>query len=143
MRTVFLFWLMGAVDGHAKNFSIFLREGGRFELTPVYDVMSAYPLAGKRQVEYRDLKMAMALHGRNVHYAWHEIMPRHWFSQSGKVDFPREQMQHIIDDVADRLDSVINTVTANIPQDFPGDIADAIFSGMRQCMARHSVTPTR
>lgn len=143
MQTVFLFWLMGAIDGHAKNFSIFLRPGGRFELTPVYDVMSAYPLAEKRQIEYRDLKMAMALRGKNVHYAWYEITPRHWFSQSGKVDFPKEQMQRIIDDVAGRLDSVIDTVAANIPQDFPGDIAEAIFSGMRQCMARHSVTPTQ
>ena len=142
MQTVFLFWLMGAIDGHAKNFSIFLREGGRFELTPVYDVMSAYPLAEQRQVEYRDLKMAMALRGRNVHYAWHEIMPRHWFSQSEKVDFPKEQMQRIIEDVAERLDAVINTVAANIPEDFPEDIAEAIFSGMRRCLTRHLVMST-
>ena len=141
MQTVFLFWLMGAIDGHAKNFSIFLRQGGRFELTPVYDVMSAYPLAENRQIECRDLKMAMALRGKNVHYSWYEIMPRHWFSQAGKVDFPKEQMQRIIDDVAARLDSVIDTVAATVPQDFPGDIADAIFSGMRQCMARHPVKP--
>ena len=60
----FLFWLLGAIDGHAKNFSIFLHQGGRFELTPVYDVISAYPLAEKRQIEYRNLKMAMALRGK-------------------------------------------------------------------------------
>lgn len=28
-----LFWLIGATDGHAKNFSIFLSSGGRFRLT--------------------------------------------------------------------------------------------------------------
>ena len=132
MRTVFLFWLLGAVDGHAKNFSIFLHQGGRFELTPVYDVISAYPLAEKRQIEYRNLKMAMALRGKNVHYAWHEIMLRHWFGHSAKVDFPRTQMQQIIDDVAARLDSVIETAAANIPADFPDDIAEPIFAGMRR-----------
>ena len=60
MKTVFLFWLLGAIDGHAKNFSIFLKPGGRFQLTPVYDVISAYPIAAKREIEYHDLKMAMA-----------------------------------------------------------------------------------
>ena len=138
MRTVFLFWLLGAIDGHAKNFSIFLHQGGRFELTPVYDVISAYPLAEKRQIEYRNLKMAMALRGKNVHYAWHEIMPRHWFGHSAKVDFPTAQMQQIIDDVVDRLDSVIETAAANIPADFPDDIAEPIFAGMRRCIKQVS-----
>lgn len=134
MQTVFLFWLLGAIDGHAKNFSIFLRAGGRFELAPVYDVISAYPLAGKRQVEYQDMKMAMALRGKNVHYAWHEIMPRHWFSQSEKVQFPKSQMQRIIEEAADRLDSVIDGASANIPPDFPAAIADAMFTDMKRCM---------
>ena len=136
MQSVFLYWLLGAIDGHAKNFSIFLHQGGRFELTPFYDVISAYPLAEKRQVEYRDLKMAMALRSKNVHYAWHEIMPRHWFSHSAKVDFPKVRMQQIIDDVADRLDSVIDTAAANIPADFPAGVAEPIFAGMRRCMER-------
>src|SRR5690606_24840596 len=29
-----LFWMLRATDGHAKNFSIFLRQGGTYELTP-------------------------------------------------------------------------------------------------------------
>lgn len=138
MRTVFLFRVLGAIDGHAKNFSIFLRQGGRFELTPVYDVISAYPLAEKRQIEYRDLKMAMALRGKNAHYAWHEMMPHHWFNHSVKADFPRAQMKQIIDDVMDRLDSVIDITAANIPADFPDDISEPIFAGMRRCIQRIS-----
>ena len=141
MQTVFLFWLLGAIDGHAKNFSIFLREGGRFELTPVYDVMSAYPLAGKRQIEYRDMKMAMALHGKNTHYAWHEIMPRHWLSQSEKVQFPRSQMQQIMEEAADRLDSVIDSASADIPRGFPEAVADAVFTGMKRCRESVALNP--
>jgi len=38
-----LFWLIGATDGHAKNFSIFLAPGGRYRLTPFYDVLTAQP----------------------------------------------------------------------------------------------------
>lgn len=39
-RAQVLFWLLGATDGHAKNFSIALRPGG-FRMTPLYDVLSA------------------------------------------------------------------------------------------------------
>ncbi|MDZ7793771.1 MAG: HipA domain-containing protein [Spirochaetia bacterium] len=37
-----LFWMLTAIDGHAKNFSIFIEPEGRFTLTPAYDVLSAY-----------------------------------------------------------------------------------------------------
>lgn len=132
MQTVFLFWLFGAIDGHAKNFSIFLKEGGRFELTPIYDVISAYPLAEKHQIEYQDLKMAMALNGKNKHYRWHEIMPRHWFNESKKVDFPESEMQAIIEQTIGSIDSVITDVVSRLPADFPDDIANPIFDGIRK-----------
>lgn len=134
MQTVFLFWLLGAIDGHAKNFSIFLRQGGRFELTPIYDVISAYPLTAKRQIETRkmNMAMAMALHGKNTHYAWHEIMPRHWFEESRKVNFPDSEMQAIIDKTPGRLDRVINDVASRLPPNIPEDIAKPIFDGMKK-----------
>ena len=34
--------MLRAIDGHAKNFSLFLNPGGRFQLTPLYDVLSAW-----------------------------------------------------------------------------------------------------
>ena len=136
MKTVFLFWLLGAVDGHAKNFSIFLKQGGRFELTPIYDVISAYPLAEKRQIEYRKMNMAMAVHGKNVHYAWHEIMPRHWLEEAKRVDFPKSEMLLIMDESHSKLDSVIDDVSTNLPKDFPADIAESIVGGMKKTIGK-------
>lgn len=130
MTMVFLFWLLGAIDGHAKNFSIFLKQGGRFELTPVYDVISAYPLAEKRQLEYRRLNMAMAVHGKNTHYAWHEIMPRHWFIEAKKVGFPGNEMQAIINQTMSNVDSVITKISSRLPVNFPGDISTPILDGI-------------
>jgi len=37
LKTIVVFWLMGATDGHAKNFSVFLYPGGRYRMTPLYD----------------------------------------------------------------------------------------------------------
>jgi serine/threonine-protein kinase HipA len=56
LKTQVLFWLLGAIDGHAKNFSIFLMPGGGYSLAPVYDVMSAYPLLSNRQIELKKMK---------------------------------------------------------------------------------------
>ena len=39
-----LFWMLAAIDGHAKNFSLFIEPGSAYRMTPVYDVLSAYPL---------------------------------------------------------------------------------------------------
>ncbi len=136
MKTVFLFWLLGATDGHAKNFSIFLKQGGRFQLTPVYDVISAYPLAKKRQIEYQKMNMAMALHGNNKHYRWDQIMPRHWFDESKKVDFPESEMQAIIDQILGSIDSVIADVVSRLPTNFPDDIASPIFDGIKKVVRK-------
>lgn len=57
----FAFWLLAATDGHAKNFSIQHRRGGRFGLTPLYDVLSAWPIIGDgaRRIPYRRARLAM------------------------------------------------------------------------------------
>eukprot|EP00952_Eustigmatos_sp_NYUAD-ZCMA_P002991 13029-Eustigmatos_ZCMA.PRE.1 len=39
-----LFWMLCATDGHAKNFSLAIGAQGSYRLTPLYDVLSAYPL---------------------------------------------------------------------------------------------------
>ncbi len=139
MHSIFLFWLLGAIDGHAKNFSIFLQQGGRFELTPLYDVMSAYPLAAKRQLEYRDMKMAMALHGNNTHYKWHGIMPRHWFSEAKKTNFPDTDMQDIIECTLGRIDTVTSDVSSRLPNGFPDDIAEPIFDNLVKTARRFDI----
>lgn len=131
MQTVFLFWIMAAIDGHAKNFSVFLLNKGRFKITPVYDVMSAYPIANKHQLELKSIKMAMALHGKNKHYKHHEIMPRHWLDESKRVHFPESEMIDIMEETIKKIDAVIKQVTAKLPQNFPDDISGPIFDGMK------------
>jgi len=138
MRRVFLFWLLGAIDGHAKNFSIFLQQGGRFELTPIYDVISAYPLARKRQLDFHKMNMAMALHGKNTHYSWHEIMPRHWFDEAKQVNFPESEMQAIIDQTLSTIDTIITDVNSRLPENFPDNIAETVFEGMKKAAKKFS-----
>ncbi len=132
MKSVFLFWLMGAIDGHAKNFSIFLRSGGRFKLTPLYDVLSAFPMVETRQIEFKELKMAMALHGKNNHYHAQKILARHWYDEAKSCSFPDSEMEGIFESVAGNVERAIEVVASNLPDGFPEKISLPIFDGMRK-----------
>ena len=131
LKTQVLFWLLGAIDGHAKNFSIFLLPGGSYKLTPIYDVMSAYPLMVKRQVESQKMKMAMAVKGKSSHYQWDRIFYRHWLSTARLCRFPADEMEMIINDLYEKMDSVIEQVTGELPAAFPEEVAQSIFNGMK------------
>lgn len=136
MQAQVLFWLMAAIDGHAKNFSIFIHRRGEFSLTPLYDVLSAHPLVARGQLEPRRLRMAMAVSGRNRHYEHAAIRHRHWLTTARQSNLSAGEMSRLIDDLLERMDSVITTVTAGLPDAFPGEIAESIFSGMRQSRER-------
>ena len=135
-KSIFLFWVLGAIDGHAKNFSLKIKPQSRYQLTPLYDVISAYPLIAKRQIEARNLKMAMSLKGKNRHYAWSTIQLRHWFAMAERCQFSTVMMQEIINDVCDNMENVITQVMQSLPRNFPAHICDPIFSGMRQIKNR-------
>ena len=60
LKANIFFWLLGATDGHAKNFSVFLHPGGRFQLAPFYDVISAQPSVDSKQVLWKHFRLAMS-----------------------------------------------------------------------------------
>jgi len=131
-----LFWLLGAIDGHGKNFSIFLLPGGNYRLTPAYDIMSAYPLLTKRQLDPQKLKMAMAVKGKSSHYHWDKILYRHWLTTAQACRFPTDEMDKIIKELSEGMDVVIEEVRGQLPSTFPGEVAHAIFDGMKDARDR-------
>ncbi len=60
LRTQVLFWLLGAKDGHAKNFSFALRPGG-LRMTPLYDVLGAQKAVDDGQFRQNRMRLAMAV----------------------------------------------------------------------------------
>ncbi len=60
LQAQILFWLIGAPDGHAKNFSLFLGPSGGYRLTPLYDVLTAQPSLDPHQIERKQLSLAMS-----------------------------------------------------------------------------------
>ena len=136
-----VYWFLAAIDGHAKNFSLFLHPGGRCSLTPLYDIMSAYPLAATRQLDTARFKMAMAVTGKNRHYRWQEIQRRHWISTAKKCRFPREEARALIDGCAERIESIVDEVRQALPEDFPETVAKPIFEGLLAARERTRIWP--
>ncbi len=133
MAAQVLFWLLRAPDGHAKNFSIQLLAGqaGRFRLTPLYDVMSAYPVIGEgpNQWAARDLKLAMALMGKSRHYHFHAIQRRHFNSTARKVGYG-ETAEPLLRELIERTPAVVKQVRGELPAGFSDVVADKVLGGL-------------
>ena len=132
--TQLVFWLLAATDGHAKNFSIAHLPGSRYESTPLYDVLSAHPIigSGAGRLAAQKVKLAMAVRGKNVHYLLNQIQRRHWVAEGQRVGFAAADVNTLIDELTARTETVIDTVSSQLPADFPLDVADAVFDGMRR-----------
>lgn len=137
MRTQVLFWLLGATDGHAKNFSIFLERENQYRLTPLYDILSAFPAISKKGLHEKNLKLAMSLKGRRGRkYECRKIRREHFLATAKEVGFSTDTMNEILDEMATRTDAVIQTVANQLPSAFPAFIAEPIFEGMRKYAQR-------
>ena len=125
------FWLRAATDGHAKNFSIFLLPGGGYRMTPLYDVISVWPVVGDgaNKVRRREMKMAMGVHSRNKHYRIVDIQTRHWLGLAKRAGVVGvwEAMCSLVE----KVEPAIAAVETQLPSDFPTRTAQAIFEGMR------------
>ncbi|KND61936.1 HipA protein [Candidatus Burkholderia verschuerenii] len=131
-----LFWLLAAPDGHAKNFSLRLLAGARYHLTPLYDVMSIWPVEGDgaSQWSWYKAKLAMAIPGTSRHYAFRDVKRRHFNAMAPKCDYGASA-EPIIERIIERTPAVIDAVTELLPDDFPERVAQRIFDGMRRSAA--------
>ncbi|PSV41886.1 type II toxin-antitoxin system HipA family toxin [Photobacterium sp. GB-36] len=125
-----LFWLLAAIDGHGKNFSLFLEPESRYSMTPLYDIISAYPLMDSNSIPKQKAKMAMALTGTKKYYKWQTIQPRHFLSTAKAVGFSTQRANELMLEMKNQAPSAIEKVRQQLPNDFPTDISESIFNGV-------------
>lgn len=125
MRANVLFWLLGATDGHAKNFSLFLAPGGRFRMTPLYDVLSTQPNVDAGQVFAKKFKLSMSV-GHRRHYAVQDIMPRHFLQTAALAGVGMPTMKTIFEDIAVGTEKRIGDVIAALPAAFPESLVASV-----------------
>jgi serine/threonine-protein kinase HipA len=125
IKALVVFWLIGATDGHAKNFSIQMSPGGRFHLAPLYDVLSAEPSFKRGQIQRNKLKLAMAV-GNSRHHALGGIMPRHFIETTAKAGIGASVVERAFGELKAGISKALSDVTHSLPDGFPPAINDAI-----------------
>lgn len=142
LKTQILFWLLCAPDGHAKNFSLRLLAGGDYELTPLYDVLSAYPLLGKgaNQIAPHDVKLAMAVRSKNAHWHMNKIMRRHWNAVAKRCGFGTSA-ENVIQAVITQTPDVLAGIENKLPATFPVEVAESILNGLKHAVDRLASMP--
>jgi serine/threonine-protein kinase HipA len=127
MRAQLVYFLLGAIDGHAKNFSIHLTRTG-FQLAPLYDVLTVWPSVRKSEIPWKRVKFAMAV-GDSRHYDLRTIQKRHWFETAKHCGFDSRTLQTLLDD----LHACVETLRAsplNLPKNFPSKLYEDTFNGI-------------
>lgn len=126
-----LYWLIGATDGHAKNFGLFLLPRGRFRMTPLYDVLSLQPHVDRGEVRRNAFRLSMAV-GERRHYRVHDVLARH-FEQSAKLSrMPPVIAERALERVVDGLARAFDEVEAGLPKGFPERLHTSVGEAARK-----------
>ena len=125
LKSLIVFWLIGATDGHGKNFSIFLRPGGGFRLTPFYDVLSAQPAFDQKQIPHNKYKLAMSV-GNSRHYKILNIRGRHFAETAKEAGLGPTTVRKVFEEILGLTDTAADTALAQMPKDFATEIHQSL-----------------
>jgi serine/threonine-protein kinase HipA len=126
-----VFFLLAAIDGHAKNFSLRLLPRGQLHLTPLYDILSAWPVIGRkaREIPLEKAKLAMALPGERPHYTLKSIQRRHFELLARRMGVAASAGTWI-DEILGKVPAVIDAAQRELPRGFPQAMSGRIFDGL-------------
>jgi len=124
-KSLLLFWLIGATDGHGKNFSIFLLPGGRYRLTPIYDVLTAQPGIDAAQIRHNAFKLAMSV-GASNHYRVADIQVRHFLETAKAAGLGLGIAQAVIAEVEEKSEKALAETQLALPKNFPAEIVESV-----------------
>ena len=143
LKSQILFWMLAAGDGHAKNFSLRMLAEGRFTLTPLYDVLSYWPIVGKgpTKYSYKKTRLAMAVRGKNKHYFLGEIQRRH-FNETAAMIGLGSDAEALIQDALTRTPYVISEIQKDLPAGFPDEILTPVLEGLTRSAKSLQDMPT-
>lgn len=125
-----LFWLLGATDGHGKNFSISLLPGGRFRMAPLYDVLTVQPTVDARQIERKYFKLAMNF-GNSNHYKVANIVGRHILETGVQSGLSRAVVQGLFEELQETSHAIVEATFNQLPEDFPESLLDSIDGALK------------
>ena len=139
LKAQLVFWLMGATDAHAKNFSLFLSPGGSYRMTPLYDIVTAQGALDARQIERKQMRMAMSV-GDSRHYRFDQIHGRHFVQTALRAGLSRKRATDIIEEIAARAPDALEEAANALPEAFPQALVEAVRTAMMERLGSLTLT---
>lgn len=130
-----LFWLIGATDGHAKNFSLALSSRGRFQMTPLYDVLTLQPTVDKKRLPHKDFKLAMRV-GKSNQYNVERIRGRHFIDTGVQAGLSRKAINTLFDEITSSAVSAMDKTLDELPNNFPTELTDSVTAAIQHRIKR-------
>ncbi len=91
---------------------------------------------GAGKVAPQKAKLAMAVRGQSNHYLIDRIQPRHWLAQARSSGLTEAWAKTLLNELIDCTGKVLEDVAQTLPADFPVEVAQAIFAGIRRQRTR-------
>ncbi|NDW02457.1 HipA domain-containing protein [Salipiger sp. PrR002] len=130
LKAQLFFWMIGATDGHAKNFSLFHEPRG-YRLTPLYDILSAAPAHAAGALRNAQYQMAMSA-GRSRKYRMDQLHPRHFVQSAVDAGCPEFFAREALAELARRAAPALREITP-LAASLPRHVAGPILARARDC----------
>lgn len=128
LRAQIVFWLLAAIDGHSKNYSVQLLPGGRFRLAPLYDIVSVQPALDSGQLGPDEVAMALAV-GADRATDLRRITPEHFVRTGAAAGIPAAITRTVFEELVEVRAAAFDAVREQLPDDFPPEIGEPILRG--------------
>lgn len=123
LKAQIFFLLIGATDGHAKNFSLALGAQGRFRLSPLYDILSLAPVIDAGRLQRRRFRLAMSF---DRHYGVDEILPRHIEAEAVAGGLPYGVALSLLRETCEAMPAALERAHADLGPVIPETVREPI-----------------
>lgn len=127
-KSLVVYFVLGGIDGHAKNYSISYGKDGH-QMTPMYDVLSIFPALSEKDIKVGKFNMALSVGGRG-HYLVKKIARRHFLETAKMCQLSIEVANTVIDEVLECISSEVWNETQLSPL-FDKNIKNKIINGLK------------
>ena len=129
LRAQVVFWLLAAIDGHAKNYSLRLLPGSRFRLAPLYDIVSVQPALTGGELPADEAMVSLAVGDAGLRVV-DRIGPQHFVETARAAGVPARVLRSLFAELIETRARAFEAVREGLPDDFPHTMEVAIFDAI-------------
>lgn len=94
-------------------------------MTPIYDVLTAHPAINARQIEHKQMKMAMSV-GKNRHFRSDQIHVGHFVQKAMRASISKKRALSLVEYIAERAPAALEAAAEAMPANSSSGLNEGI-----------------